>query len=384
MRFVKSRLWSLRIPFQLPFVHSLKRREFSDSVVVAITTDSGVTGFGEGAPRPYVTGETSASCSDHIRKVLLPAIRPMELPDKCSKADFAVLLSSISNSLPATGNDAVIAFHAAKCAVELAIVDCLLQYYNIAAGEVWRAATTTVIYSAVIGAGPLAAVERLARQCREAQIKQVKVKVGDGDDFARVAAVRSILGDDASIRVDANGALDLAAAVSLAKAMEPLKVDCIEQPLPRGDISAWAELRRRSGMPLMADESLVTAEDADQLIEQQACDFFNLRISKNGGMCDTLGLAAKARHSGIGLQLGCQVGETSILSAAGRHLAAHLWDLRYVEGSYGPRLLEEDISEDAVSFGRGGAAPLLTGRGLGVTIREDLLAKHSGTVTETL
>ena len=80
----------------------------------------------------------------------------------------------------------------------------------------------------------------------------------------------------------------------------------------------------------------------------------------------TLRLAELTRQAGIGFQLGCQVGETAILSAAGRHLAAHLNDAKFIEGSYGSLLLEEDIAAESVQFGYGGKAPLLNGIGSGI------------------
>ena len=91
--------------------------------------------------------------------------------------------------------------------------------------------------------------------------------------------------------------------------------------------------------------------------------------------------AAPWKWPGLQLQLGCQVGETAILSAAGRHVAAYLEDLVFVEGSYGNLLLTEDVSENNVTFGQGGKAPVLQGPGLGVKVCEDRLRKYADTIT---
>jgi muconate cycloisomerase len=80
--------------------------------------------------------------------------------------------------------------------------------------------------------------------------------------------------------------------------------------------------------------------------------------------------------------VGSQVGETAILSAAGRHLAATLPDVAFVEGSYGSLLLSEDVSADAIRFGHGGEARVLTGPGLGVRVVEARLRKHARRVVE--
>src|SRR2546421_192127 len=100
-----------------------------------------------------------------------------------------------------------------------------------------------------------------------------------------------------------------------------------------------------------------------------ACALFNLRLSKCGGFIPALRLAQFARrHGRLGYQLGCQVGETAVLSAAGRHFAASVADLRYVEGSYDRHLVREALGTKDLTFGWGGWAPALPGPGLGITL----------------
>lgn len=132
----------------------------------------------------------------------------------------------------------------------------------------------------------------------------------------------------------------------------------------------------------MADESLVTVDDAEELIRFSACDFFNLRVSKCGGISNTIRLANLAKKAGIRLQLGCQVGETAILSAVGRHIAAYLDDVEFVEGSFGNLLLIKDVGHDSIHFGHGGKAPLLRGMGIGVDINENILHKYAYSIAE--
>ena len=127
----------------------------------------------------------------------------------------------------------------------------------------------------------------------------------------------------------------------------------------------------------MADESVVTYNDAKNLIEHNACDYFNLRISKCGGLYRSLAIAHLAEQENVKLQLGCLVGETAILSAAGRHIAAYLSNIQFIEGSYSTLLLEEDIAKEEIVFGNEGKAPVLTGHGLGVNIQKEILNKYS-------
>src|SRR5262249_40882005 len=114
------------------------------------------------------------------------------------------------------------------------------------------------------------------------------------------------------------------------------------------------------------------AEDA---VRQATCDLFNLRLSKCGGFIPTLRLAQFARQYGIGYQLGCQVGESALLSAAGRHLAANVAGIKYLEGSYDRHLMRETLSTKDLTFGRGGWAPSLPGPGLGIPVDADAIKR---------
>lgn len=377
MRIVSAQLYALRIPFKIPFSHKLMTRSYSDSIIVKLTSDSGAAGFGECMPRPYVTGETVTTCLEHIQRVFLPVIRRHDFKEPVAHADPMIQLSEINNLLPAAGSGSVIAFNAAKAALELALIDLLLNQKGDSLGSGLAPATDSVGYSAVITADSTDTVRKIALKCGEYGIRHVKIKVGTGDDLGRIAAVRDTLGGSISLRVDANGAFDVKGALALISSMQAFDIESIEQPVPRGDVNAMAQVRKDSPIPVMADESLITEEDASELIGKKACDLFNLRISKNGGIFKTVRFAAMAREAGIGFQLGCQVGETAILSAAGRHVAAYLNDAMFVEGSYGTLLLEEDIADESVQFGYGGKAPLLTGPGLGIRVREDLLLRYA-------
>lgn len=375
MKITSACIYALNIPFVESFSHNLSERDHSDSIVVKVTTESGISGFGEGVPRPYVTDETRETSVEHIKNELLPRIVGAELDGIDLKRAFA----DINSLFPEPTAGGTVVWNASRSAVELAIVDCLFRSNDVSVNEALPPVSQTVTYSGVITAGSTAKVEKIAQRCKDAGFKYIKMKVSGDKDAERVAAVRDILGPSVSIRLDANAAFNPETAVQFLKSVEEYDIECIEQPIPRGDPAELAALRGSSPIPVMADESILTIYDARELIDSKAVDYFNLRISKCGGLHNTLAIAELAESAGIGIQLGCQVGETAILSAAGRHLAAHLQDLRFVEGSYSTNLLVEDISEEEIVFGLGGSAPTLTGPGLGVTVREDLLNKYAQT-----
>ena len=381
MKIIGATCFSLRIPFVEAFGHSASVRSRSDSVVVRLTAEDGTVGYGEGLPRPYVTGETVETCVDRIANCLWPAIADSDFGALEPGPDAVRTLQPAARTLPDGGDDGVVAWHAARAACELALLDVLLRCRELSLSEVVRPRRTTVTYSGVISGGSIDRAVRHARVCVAYGLQNIKIKIEGDDARDRVAAVRKAVGPSVSLRVDANCAYTPDAAVETLEALAPLDIACAEQPIPRGDPEVLANVRSRSPIPIMADESLVTLADAEALIQAGACDFFNLRVSKCGGLVRTLEIARMADRAGLQLQLGCQVGESAILSAAGRHVAAHLARVSFVEGSYGNMLLVEDVTEESIAFNHGGLAPLLRGPGLGVNVRDDILRAHAETTT---
>ena len=197
---------------------------------------------------------------------------------------------------------------------------------------------------------------------------KVKVGVAGEDDRASVGRIRRIVGRRFDLRIDANEAWRCHELEARLAPLMPLGISSVEQPVPHAEVDGLAALRGRLGVPLMLDESLCSFADAQRAIEKGTCDLFNIRLSKCGGFVPSLRIAALAQRAGLGYQLGCQVGETGILSAAGRHFATSVAGIRYLEGSFDRFLVTEPLTVDDLTFRRGGWAPALAGPGLGIEI----------------
>lgn len=378
MKILKSTLFALRIPFTESFSHSIKERTYSDSIVVKLEAANGI-GYGEAVARPYVTGETVESCLEFMANTIWPKIAQINYPE--TEPNGIAWLDAISSRIPESQSEdkpnGVIAWNAAKTGFELALIDCLLKSQNLSLATILPPKRTNVIYSGVLTSSSIEKAVKNAKYFKLFGIRQIKIKSAGLGDRDRIQAIRQAVGADVSLRIDANGIYDPELAVVALNELAQFNLDSVEQPIPRSDPEVLAKVRAKSPIPIMVDESLVTTEDAQALIAAAACDFFNLRISKCGGIAKTIAIAQFAQAAGIKLQVGCQVGETAILSAAGRHLAAWLDEVAFVEGSYGKLLLTEDISRESVHFGNGGRANLLRQPGLGITVQEHLLQKYA-------
>jgi muconate cycloisomerase len=175
------------------------------------------------------------------------------------------------------------------------------------------------------------------------------------------------------IRLDANEAWHATEVLDRVQPLVRFNPTALEQPVPHAEVDCLAELRPRLGVPVMLDESLCGYPDAIAAIEKGTADLLNVRLSKCGGILPSLRIIALAQTSGLGVQLGCHPGETSLLSAAGRHVAARVSGLRYVEGSYDRHILRSNVTTRDITFGYGGRARPLTGPGLGVAVDEPAL-----------
>jgi L-Ala-D/L-Glu epimerase len=133
---------------------------------------------------------------------------------------------------------------------------------------------------------------------------------------------------------------------------------------------------KQSGVGVMVDEGLSDRASLRKLIKERACTAVNVRISKCGGLIASLARCREALDAGLAVQIGCQVGESSLLSAAHLVLVTAVQKVTYAEGCFGHHLLREDPAEPILQFGYGGRPPATPpGLGLGVTMNDEILKR---------
>jgi muconate cycloisomerase len=348
-------------------------------VIVCCELEDGTTGYGEGVPREYVTGETIDSAIELLRRSNLG--RQFE---PCRSFAEAVALAERLALAPIDGDERGCQGNGARCALELAVLDAYGRYFGEPLASVTRLLAPDlyqphdlVRYSGAVTSSRGAKMAAYAVMLRIYGFEHIKVKVGiEGyNDARRLRVLRRILGRNVDLRVDANEAWTPANVVERIRALEPAGISCVEQPVPHADVDCLADVRRQVRTPIMLDESLCSRLDAERALGRETCDRFNLRLSKCGGFIPSLRLAQLARNHGLGYQLGCQIGETAILSAAGRHFAQSVAGLSYVEGSYDSHLIQESLATEDITFGYRGEAKALTGAGLAISVDPQALGR---------
>ncbi|MBK8913333.1 MAG: hypothetical protein IPM64_01825 [Phycisphaerales bacterium] len=378
LRIRQVTLRPLDIPMRLRFEHAAAARSAADPLIVEIQAAAPyaqLAGFGETLVRVYVTGETIGSALDDIRSVFLPRLlefRPTSFPEALEFIE----------SLPFEHSGRVI--NGARAAVELALLDLAGQAFRRRAVDAagWLGlpgfgspgSLGTARYSGIVVGRSATKLRWMLRLQRWAGLRDFKIKVAvDGweEQLGRAhhELRRGLEKGRLTLRADANSGWDAAAVRLALPVLEAHGVCALEQPLPDAQDDFLPLLAAETRMDLIADESLLTMSDLRRLIEGGGTRVMNIRIAKNGGLLPSLQLAAATLAAGLDVQLGCLVGETSILTAAGAAFVEACPKVRFLEGAFGRILLRDDVIRRPLTFSIGGqlrSAP--AGFGLGLSV----------------
>jgi muconate cycloisomerase len=236
-------------------------------------------------------------------------------------------------------------------------------------------------YSGVVSAGRGWSYAKSLLKIRAFGFRQVKLKL-ERDGAVRAArTARRLLGRRIDLRVDANMAWDVEQALEVIGQLRAVGIRSFEQPVASTDLAGLARLVAESPAHIMVDEGLTDRDSLQRFIVHRACTAANVRISKCGGLVGAYARCREALDAGLLLQVGCQVGESSLLSAAHLRLLSALAPLtpgvRYAEGCFGKHLLREDPAAPLVQFRFGGRPPPHPpGGGLGVRVDPAALQRH--------
>jgi muconate cycloisomerase len=362
MRITRVEVIPVRVPLKAGLTTKTAHGEHVDSpyVVLRLHTDAGAVGLGEATVSPRWSGETSPGCVALIEEVFAPILDgadPLDRTPLMARIDKAARLNPF-----------------AKAAVEMALWDLAgkalgVPVYRLLGGAVREA----VPIKMVVGAFDVPRAVALAERFLKWGVKCLKVKTGldAAGDLARVKAVREAAGPGVPIGIDSNCGWSVSAARVMLDRLAPLDILFAEQPVPAGDPERLAEVRRATRIPVMADESLFTLDDAWGLAAARACDVFSVYPGKHGGIAATLEIVHVARAAGIACAIGSNL-ELGVGTAAMLHLAAAAREIdseTYPADLIGPLYHEADLLTEPLALGPE-VARVPQGPGLGVELDE--------------
>ncbi|HVZ56977.1 MAG TPA: dipeptide epimerase [Chitinophagaceae bacterium] len=352
-------LFRIRIPLTEPFVTSLGRDEFADNIVVRLQTGQGLTGFGECNPYMPINGESAETCWV-VGQYLARALAGRDA------LDLAGCLHQMDRVIYAN--------YSIKSAFDMALHDLASQHaglplYRFLGGRKNKPLCTD--YTVSLGDPDRMAAE--AKKIQDQGYPAIKVKLGESHrgDVERIRAIRRAVGRKIPVRIDANQGWDYATARRTLRDLGEYRIQFCEQPIPRWDVEGLRRLRRRSPIPVMADESCGTAPEAARLIREKACDLINVKLGKSGGLAEAGRIIRLAEKAELPLQIGAFM-ESRLGMTAFAHLALSSRIIKFCDFDTA-LMYTEDPVEGGLIYQPGGQLRLPEAPGLGARIRQDWL-----------
>lgn len=286
-------------------------------VLVKIHAD-GIVGYGQ--IRPISPGHFMP---DTVHS-MVGAITDIYGPKLIGKAllDIEPHLTMFDQSLPANANARAALDHALHDAIGKALK---LPVYTLLGGLCQD--SIPLEWSVSMADAPGKMVEDAERAIKQYGIRTLCLKAGGKGgwrrDVTNFIAVRKAVGADVVIGIDPNEGWTVSEAIRAAHELAPHRLDYLEQPVKRQNIAGMAAIRTQiKGIPLMADEGVMTLGDAYALAKAEAVDVFCVKLYKMGGLRQAKKIAAVAEASGIQLNIGGLAVQSQLEAAAGAHFYA--------------------------------------------------------------
>lgn len=290
-----------------PFVIATGTMDYAQNIFIRVLTDTDLRGVGECSAFPMIVGETQATCwilaQDFAN--IWKGKDPLAIAERMAELDAYI-----------AGNSTI------KSAFDMALYDLAAKHaglplYKFLGGE--RREITTDI---TLGIDSPEAMAEKAWQLKEGGAEFLKVKLGKApqDDIARIREIRKAIGFDMPMRIDANQGWTFDEAVEALTGLGPYKIQFCEQPMRSHDDHLLIELRCRTIIPIMADESVYSAHDAERLCRNDAVDYINIKFSKSSGIQEALQIQSVAGEYNIPCMIGGML-ESRLALAAKVHFA---------------------------------------------------------------
>ena len=246
-----------------------------------------------------------------IRDFIAPAIIGMDVQD----------LDGIMHRL----HKAILKNTSAKAAVDMAIYDLYAKSLGVPLYKALGGASDTVETDLTISVDTVdkMVADSLAATAQGYRILKIKVGKEGMADVERIRAIRNAVGPEIALRVDANQGWSAKEAVRIIGRLEDLGIgiDLVEQPVGAHDLAGMQYVTQHTYTPILADESVFSAEDAIRIIQMGAADLINIKLMKTGGIYEALKICSIAEIYGVECMMGCML-ESKIAVSAAAHLTA--------------------------------------------------------------
>lgn len=364
-------LYKLFIPLKEPFVISLGPINAVQNLVVIIRTADGCAGYGECSPYMTINGESVDTCfivGQYFARVLRQQ----------NALDIANCIQLMDKTI--YGNSSV------KSAFDMALFDIAAQHSGVPLYQFLGAKENRLLETDMtVSIGTTEKMKADAMRFKEEGFPAIKVKLGGNkeEDVARIKAIRDGIGMDIPLRLDANqGWSTPENAIEILEALAPYNIEHCEEPISRHRFMQLSQVAQASPIPIMADESCGDAWDAERLIELKACQMFNIKLGKSGGIFNAKKIAELGQQASMHMQVGGFM-ESRLGMTAAAHFALSNENIVHCDFDT-PLMYTKDPVIGGIEYGANGAVKVHDVPGLGAVIDESYLKEAESWTSEIL
>ncbi len=296
MKINQIQIAKLRIPLIRPFITALRRTEHVEDIVVIITTDNGLQGYGSAASTPVITGDSQESIIGALQ-ILAAKLLNKDL------ANFEELLLLVQNSL--VNNTS------AKAAMDIALHDLVAKQLQVPLYKFLGGGKPELKILTTVSVKDAEEMVEDAKLFVSQGFETLKIKVGlnPAEDIARLKAIRQAVGNSIHILSDANQGWDAKSALQIidSLAANDLGIAMVEQPVKAWDHANLKYVRDNSRIPIYADESAFSLRDVTKIISGEIADGINIKLMKSGGLYAARPIYDLATVHNIPCMAGCML-----------------------------------------------------------------------------
>ncbi|MBI5384071.1 MAG: mandelate racemase [Verrucomicrobia bacterium] len=330
------------------------------TVLVKITADNGVVGWGQSVPSPRWSYETLETVQTSLDRYIVPELIGLDAFD--TEAVWSVMNRFIGPSF-STGAPLC------KAGIDLALFDLTGKLLGQSAAQRWgRQGRDRVTLSWTLNPRTLDDVEPLLAEGRARGYRNFNVKVAPDPKFdLELCRLVKRLVPDGFLWADANGGYDEATALEVAPRLADLGVPVLEQPLPANRLSGYRNLKQQGALPIIMDEGIVSCVELEEFIKLGLLDGVAIKPARCGGLTEARRQVELLLDRGL-MFLGSGLTDPDVSLAASLALYG-AYDLKYPAALNGPQFLEGSVLADPLRVEDGGLA-VPRGAGLGVEVDE--------------
>jgi L-alanine-DL-glutamate epimerase-like enolase superfamily enzyme len=332
MKIKSIEYFRLNMPLAVPYTIVYETVTSTTNIILKLDTDQGISGWGCAAPDMEVTGETPEDVENNIKNVITGLLKDQS-PFQIS-GTIHHLKQLISNA-PST-----------LAMIDMALYDIMARKMKLPLYQLLGGYRHEIPTSITIGILPLNETIERAKQFQEQGFSIIKLKGGLNlyEDIEKILKLRENLGKDFVFRFDANQGYTTKETIEFFHKTESANIEFLEQPTSQKKEEWLGEVRNNIDIPVMADESIKTLDDAYRLTRNDLVDMLNIKLQKVGGILEAQHINSVVKAAGLDVMVGC-IDECALGISAGLHFALSDPNIRYADLDGHLDLMEDPFAD---------------------------------------